>query len=160
MNIKKKLGVILSALTLALVGLVGATQTSQATPPLNSHDAVASPAGAGWCNTASQVAPRGSTPRFVPTVGEQGPRNCVMWQGAFGYAVSALQVGLRCNGLRVDSVDKDWGPKTTAYLRTFQQFKGIGVDGQYGPQTHNAVRIWGDKVVDSVHYTCTPDPAI
>ncbi|MDR2973222.1 MAG: peptidoglycan-binding protein [Propionibacteriaceae bacterium] len=39
----------------------------------------------------------------------------------------------------LDSIDGIWGPNTTSVLRAIQRFKHIPADGQYGPQTHNAL---------------------
>ncbi|MDR2931201.1 MAG: peptidoglycan-binding protein [Propionibacteriaceae bacterium] len=54
---------------------------------------------------------------------------------------SALSI---CNGVRVGKFDSNWGPQTTGALTTFQRYKGIAADGEYGPQTHNAIGKWAN----------------
>ncbi|MDP2274471.1 MAG: peptidoglycan-binding protein [Archangium sp.] len=55
-------------------------------------------------------------------------------QGARGPAVSQLQSKLKAKGFNV-SVDGDFGPKTAAAVRAFQQSRGLSVDGVVGPNT-------------------------
>ena len=59
-------------------------------------------------------------------------------QGARGAAVSQLQQKLRAKGYNV-SVDGDFGPKTAAAVRAFQQARHLGVDGVVGPNTWRAL---------------------
>ncbi len=60
-------------------------------------------------------------------------------QGASGAAVRDLQTRLRAHGLNV-SVDGQFGPGTANAVRTFQSWKGLGVDGVVGPRTWAALR--------------------
>ncbi len=55
-------------------------------------------------------------------------------QGSRGAAVTQLQQKLKAKGFNV-TVDGDFGPKTTAAVRAFQQSRGLGVDGVVGPNT-------------------------
>lgn len=59
-------------------------------------------------------------------------------QGSRGAAVSQLQQKLRAKGFNV-SVDGDFGPKTAAAVRAFQQAHHLGVDGVVGPNTWRAL---------------------
>ncbi|GAB3685207.1 peptidoglycan-binding domain-containing protein [Streptomyces sparsus] len=72
--------------------------------------------------------------------------NCVLSQGAQGYAVEVLQRSLqRCvntwtrNNVAVDGV---YGPKTAQAVRYAQAKYGSAVDGVYGPNTRDAMRWW------------------
>jgi len=58
----------------------------------------------------------------------------VLREGATGDAVRWLQVGLHNAGIKT-AVDGNFGPQTTANVRTFQTKKGIHVDGVVGRQT-------------------------
>ncbi|MDR2929483.1 MAG: peptidoglycan-binding protein [Propionibacteriaceae bacterium] len=65
-----------------------------------------------------------------------------MWAGARGEAVKALQAAMTYCGSRPlndGTPDGIWGPKTTAALREAQRVGRVTVDGEYGPQTHNAM---------------------
>ncbi len=62
----------------------------------------------------------------------------VLRQGARGAAVTQLQQKLKAKGFNV-SVDGDFGPKTAAAVRAFQQSRGLGVDGVVGPKTWAAL---------------------
>lgn len=55
-------------------------------------------------------------------------------QGSRGATVSQLQQKLKAKGFNV-TVDGDFGPKTTAAVRAFQQSRGLGADGVVGPNT-------------------------
>ena len=59
-------------------------------------------------------------------------------QGAKAHPVPSLQYHLRARGHTV-SVDGDFGPKTTAAVRAFQQSKKLTVDGIVGKQTWTAL---------------------
>lgn len=60
-------------------------------------------------------------------------------RGASGSAVSELQTLLKSKGISV-SVDGDFGPKTQAAVKQFQNAKGLTADGIVGPKTWAALK--------------------
>ncbi|MDQ6839361.1 MAG: peptidoglycan-binding protein [Actinomycetota bacterium] len=62
----------------------------------------------------------------------------VLRQGANGPAVSELQTKLNAHGV-VCGVDGDFGPQTADAVRAFQKSCGLLVDGEAGPQTWAAL---------------------
>jgi len=66
-----------------------------------------------------------------------GPRP-VLRQGANGPAVVELQTKLNGHGVAC-GVDGDFGPQTADAVRAFQQSRGFTVDGEVGPQTWAAL---------------------
>jgi peptidoglycan hydrolase-like protein with peptidoglycan-binding domain len=66
------------------------------------------------------------------------PNTPVLSLGASGSVVTALQNGLKKYGTPVTdpgSVDGDFGPKTEAAVKAYQQDRGIEADGIVGDQT-------------------------
>ncbi len=63
----------------------------------------------------------------------------VIQEGASGTAVKEIQNQLNHLGYNCGTADGDFGPKTLAAVKSFQQKKGLTVDGQVGPQTWNAL---------------------
>lgn len=61
-----------------------------------------------------------------------------MMKGDKGPAVAQLQKQLNQAGYSLE-VDGDWGPKTEAAVRQFQQSHGLKVDGIVGPKTQAAL---------------------
>jgi peptidoglycan hydrolase-like protein with peptidoglycan-binding domain len=64
----------------------------------------------------------------------------VVAQPMQGPAVEALQHLLRHHGQNI-AADGQFGPKTAAAVKAFQQSKGLAADGKAGPQTWPAVII-------------------
>ena len=62
----------------------------------------------------------------------------VVREGNSNHPVHSLQWLLRLHGHTV-TVDGEFGPRTTAAVRAFQQEKGITVDGLVGEQTWSAL---------------------
>jgi len=62
-------------------------------------------------------------------------RRPTLRRGSRGGAVRFLQKRLLALGFAPGPVDGDFGPKTEAAVRAFQQSKGFTVDGIVGPQT-------------------------
>ena len=62
-----------------------------------------------------------------------------MQRGAKGSSVSELQRALAQSGFDPGPVDGDFGPKTEAAVRRFQQEHGLAVDGIVGPLTRGAL---------------------
>src|SRR3954468_18260111 len=73
--------------------------------------------------------------RGTPTLGSR-----VMASGARGWDVAALQFMLRRRGYSPGSVDGGYGAGTVSAVRRFQAAAGIGVDGQVGHGTLQALR--------------------
>ncbi|HYH96066.1 peptidoglycan-binding protein [Hyalangium sp.] len=60
-------------------------------------------------------------------------------QGSQGASVTQLQNLLRSKGHNI-AADGDFGPKTTAAVKSFQASRGLAADGVVGPQTWAALR--------------------
>ncbi|HEY6696889.1 MAG TPA: peptidoglycan-binding domain-containing protein [Acidimicrobiales bacterium] len=75
-------------------------------------------------------------PGDTSLIGSGDSASCVMHEGGGAHeAVLVLQTALvRCNGQSV-GVDGDYGPQTTQALMNVQQQHGITADGAYGPAT-------------------------
>jgi peptidoglycan hydrolase-like protein with peptidoglycan-binding domain len=72
------------------------------------------------------------------------PNTPLLRRGASGSVVSALQKGLKKYSTPATdpgAVDGDFGPKTEAAVRAYQQDRGVQADGIVGEQT------WGDSCV-------------
>lgn len=63
-------------------------------------------------------------------------------QGAKGASVTQLQNLLRNKGYNI-AADGDFGPKTTAAVKSFQSSRGLVADGIVGPKTWAALRSGG-----------------
>ena len=66
------------------------------------------------------------------------PNTPLLVRGASGSVVTALQKGLKKYGTPATdpgAVDGDFGPKTEAAVKAYQQDRGIHVDGVVGDQT-------------------------
>lgn len=64
-------------------------------------------------------------------------------QGCYGPQVTHMQQLLAANGFDPGDIDGDFGPATAAALRDFQSAAGIGVDGEWGGESFNAM--WNYK---------------
>jgi peptidoglycan hydrolase-like protein with peptidoglycan-binding domain len=64
-------------------------------------------------------------------------------RGSDGAWVSHLQSLLEAEGVDPGPVDGDFGPRTEAGVRSYQEANGLRVDGIVGPET------WGSLVQDS-----------
>jgi Putative peptidoglycan binding domain len=75
-------------------------------------------------------------PGNTSLIGSDDTANCVMREGASDEeAVLLLQSALaRCNGQSV-GVDGEYGPQTTQAVMNVQQQHGVTPDGAYGPAT-------------------------
>ncbi|HEX8699171.1 MAG TPA: peptidoglycan-binding protein [Myxococcaceae bacterium] len=60
-------------------------------------------------------------------------------EGARGPQVVDLQRKLAAAGFSPGAADGDFGPKTTAAVKSFQRAKGLGADGVVGPRTWAAL---------------------
>ncbi|MDR2973216.1 MAG: peptidoglycan-binding protein [Propionibacteriaceae bacterium] len=66
-----------------------------------------------------------------------------MSQGSVSSGVRVMQVALQCAAHSPGEIDGNWGPNTTAAVRSFQRSRyGMTVDGVYGPDTHNGFPWW------------------
>ncbi|WP_317987845.1 D-alanyl-D-alanine carboxypeptidase family protein [Hyalangium gracile] len=66
----------------------------------------------------------------------------VLRQGSKGAAVTQLQNLLRGKGYNI-AADGDFGPKTSAAVKSFQSSRGLVADGVVGPKTWAALRSGG-----------------
>lgn len=75
-------------------------------------------------------------PGDTSLIGSDGSANCVMQEGSGDdEAILVLQSALvRCNGQSV-GVDGDYGAQTTQAVMNVQQQHGVTADGAYGPAT-------------------------
>jgi peptidoglycan hydrolase-like protein with peptidoglycan-binding domain len=64
-------------------------------------------------------------------------------RGSDGAWVSHLQSLLQAEGADPGAIDGDFGPRTEAAVRAYQEANGLRVDGIVGPET------WGSLVQDS-----------
>jgi len=81
------------------------------------------------------------------TATEPGTTAPLLSLGANGDSVRTVQTLLNHQGANLDE-DGDFGAQTEQAVRTFQQSKGLGVDGIVGPQTWSALFVTvrlGDK---------------
>lgn len=63
--------------------------------------------------------------------------------GCYGPQVTHMQQLLAANGFDPGDIDGDFGPNTFAALKEFQTAAGIGVDGEWGGESFNAM--WNYK---------------
>ena len=61
--------------------------------------------------------------------------------GDHGLDVQLVQDALRTQGFLSGKADGDFGPMTANAVIAFQRAKGIGIDGEVGPQTRKALNI-------------------
>jgi murein DD-endopeptidase MepM/ murein hydrolase activator NlpD len=83
----------------------------------------------------------------IPIVDDNRP---TLRQGSRGQSVRELQSLLKSKGFDPGPVDGEFGPKTAAAVRRFQQAAGITVDAIVGPQT------WGKLVANHSTQPTTP----
>lgn len=76
--------------------------------------------------------------------------------GDKGKVVKAVQKQLATLGFDVGKLDGDFGPKTDAAVRAFQQAHGLVVDGDVGPKTQAALDAALKPVTPHVDPTPTP----
>nr|WP_304528698.1 peptidoglycan-binding protein [Archangium sp. Cb G35] len=74
----------------------------------------------------------------APAPGGSGP---TLKQGHSGAPVTALQNRLNQLGFNAGAADGQFGPKTTAAVKAFQNAKGLVADGVVGPKTWNKLGI-------------------
>jgi len=110
-----------------------------------------SPAGGGGSNpapTTTRPAPPATTAPAVPPV-PAWIKNCTYYSGSAETdpgskdtsAVKEIQCILTYRGYNVvDGIDGQFGPNTENAVKAFQKAKGLGVDGEVGPQTWPALR--------------------
>jgi peptidoglycan hydrolase-like protein with peptidoglycan-binding domain len=92
--------------------------------------------GSGYTPPPSTQAPVAAPPTAAPSGVE------LLAQGAKGPQVSQLQAALNKAGANPPlEVDGDFGPRTEAAVKQFQERSGLKADGIYGPQT--AARLLG-----------------
>lgn len=144
-------------------GAAGAAHGSTAPPAQAAEtravaDAVVTPATANTPCTTSASFGAGISLKRVP-ISSAGSRDCYLVQGNTGGGVSALQTALLyCEGYYIGpGVDGVFGSNTKAGLKNFQLAKGLVVDGEYGNQTHNAIRF--SNTIGGAQY-CNKDSAI
>lgn len=143
-------------------GTAGAAHGSTALPAQAAEsaiaDAVVTPATASTPCTSHGAFGSGTALRRVP-ISAAGSRDCYLIQGNNGAGVSALQTALLyCEGYYIGpGVDGVFGSSTKAGLKNFQLAKGLVVDGEYGNQTHNAIRF--SNTIGGAQY-CNKDSAI
>ncbi|MGC4117976.1 MAG: peptidoglycan DD-metalloendopeptidase family protein [Myxococcales bacterium] len=70
----------------------------------------------------------------IPITGDQQQRPTIR-QGSNGDSVRELQTRLKAEGYDPGPVDGDFGPKTAAAVRRYQQAHGLTVDAVVGPKT-------------------------
>jgi hypothetical protein len=78
----------------------------------------------------------------IPTTSDgSGQSHCILVPGNQSTGVKALQGALELCPPFIDvgRVDGIYGDRTTAGVKTVQDFHNITVDGRYGPQTRNAM---------------------
>jgi peptidoglycan hydrolase-like protein with peptidoglycan-binding domain len=94
----------------------------------------------GWCDGTKELTIN-SQGHFVwqPYHKATGSRNCTLAEGAYGSAVTALQLSLRvCNFASNLSTDGEFGPATKKAVAYAQNRHGISSDGIYGPDSRQA----------------------
>lgn len=81
----------------------------------------------------------------------------ILQKGSTGVGVLLLQEILKARGIYTGELDQNFGDQTDAALRTYQEFRGLAVDGSCGDAT------WGDMLaLDTVGtrryfaHTCLP----
>lgn len=67
-------------------------------------------------------------------------------KGSTGNTVSEIQTALKNQGFYKGTVDGVYGSGTETAVKTFQQSKGLAVDGKVGPATLKAMGISGESV--------------
>ena len=70
--------------------------------------------------------------------------------GSRGSEVTNIQTKLKSLGLYSDKIDGIYGKNTQAAVRTFQQQKGLQVDGIAGPQTLKALGLTSGSATGSI----------
>ena len=72
--------------------------------------------------------------------GDPIPERTNIEPGSSGQRVAQLQIALVGLGYPI-AVDGEYGPRTEAAVRDFQQRNGLAVDGIAGPQTQESLGI-------------------
>ncbi|WP_328771723.1 peptidoglycan-binding domain-containing protein [Streptomyces sp. NBC_00286] len=84
--------------------------------------------------------------KYVPYVGNSP--NCWLDWGMSNTAVRALQKNLNsCYGYRL-ATDGDFGDLTESALKSVQRKVGVRADGDYGPNTRNAM-VWANYSMET-----------
>jgi len=111
----------------------------------------------GIWGTATTPAPGTPTP---PPTGGGGTAGCAINAavrlGSRGDGVRCIQTALNAAGYSVGPVDGAFGNQTLRAVRSYQQAKGLVVDGVAGRQTGTALGIWGTP---SAPAPTTPAPS-
>ncbi|MET7697043.1 peptidoglycan-binding domain-containing protein [Streptomyces sp. NPDC005485] len=91
------------------------------------------------CNAMKSVVVTGSRFTYQPYYSGTGSRNCVMGYGAQSNGVYALQ-GAIDTCYQDISRDGIYGTQTRTAVRNVQSAEEVGVDGEYGPITREAMK--------------------
>jgi spore coat assembly protein SafA len=81
------------------------------------------------------------------------PPNAILSYGSRGPHVRTLQQALKDQGYDPGPVDGIFGPRTEQAVRSFQQDRGLVVDGVVGRQTWNALAEVGTQPADGDRFT-------
>lgn len=84
----------------------------------------------------------------------------VLKQGSTGPDVKDLQQKLKDLGFDPNGIDGDFGPGTEKAVRSFQLAKGLGVDGQVGPNTLAALKLNDSAAVGETATATSPLPNV
>ena len=71
--------------------------------------------------------------------GGGNPPRTLLRQGDKGDDVKALQTALEAQGFDPGGLDGSYGPRTLAAVKSFQEARGLAVDGAAGPLTLGAL---------------------
>ena len=111
----------------------------------------------GIWGTATTPAPSNPTP---PSSGSGCRVSTTLRLGSSGAQVQCLQAALSAAGFAVGPWDGQFGSRTYSAVRSYQQSKGLFVDGVAGRQTASALGIWGTSSspapVPGGSTSCTP----
>lgn len=114
----------------------------------------------GIWGTATTPAPTTPTTPTPPPAGGGGTAGCAinssMRLGGTGDQVRCLQTALNAAGYSVGPADGKFGNQTLRALRSYQQAKGLTVDGVAGRQTGTALGIWGTPTAPAPTTPTTP----
>ncbi|CAM3780173.1 peptidoglycan-binding protein [Alicyclobacillus pomorum] len=113
-----------------LFGTSSSSASGSSTPSTVRKSSSSSSSGRNSSASGSTPTSSSSAPAYPGTV---------IQEGATGTAVKEIQNQLNHLGYNCGTADGDFGPMTVAAVKSFQQSKGLTVDGQVGPQTWNAL---------------------